>query len=363
MADKKKIAFVIGKLSSGGAERVISTLSNAFVEKFDVIIITTIKMTPFYPLNNRIKVISCFEEKEIISTSNIFQSIKFNYIIAKRISSIIKIEKVNVIIGFITQTNIFSIIAGKINGVPCIISERTNPTYARVSKLWKILSGIIYPYANYLVVQTSKVKKHYSKQLNENKIVILPNPISSKLTKKRKSIERKNIILNVGRLHWEKNQKMLIEAFINLKIKNWKLLIIGEGEKKEELTNLIKANNIDNILLLGSKNNIEDYYNEAKIFVFTSFYEGFPNALLEAMHFGLAPISTDCPYGPSELINDDDNGFLVGVDDVKGLEQQLKILTSNQNMIEKFGINAQHSVEKYKVEEVALLWEKLIFKL
>lgn len=361
MEPKKTIAFIIGKLSSGGAERVISTLSNLLVEKYKVVIITTVKHKPFYALDERVKNISCFDQP-IPPSKNFIQSLKLNYKISRKVNEVVATEKIDLIIGFITQTNIFAVIAAKKNNIPCIISERTNPVNDNLPRFWKILRKNLYPKANYLVVQTKKVKDYYKEYVQNDKLVVLPNPISKELSQKKVKIKRENIILSVGRLHWIKNQQLIINAFSNVPNKEWKLIVLGEGNEREKLSRIAEQSGLDNVLLPGSAENVDWYYNRAKIFAFTSFFEGFPNALIEAMHFGLAPISTDCPSGPSELINDGDNGFLIDIDDQKALEEKLKLLMGNESLMTEVGFKAMESVEKYNAEKVSMLWDGLISK-
>jgi len=357
---KKKIGFVIGKLSSGGAERVISTLSNEFIHHFEVTIITLEKSVPFYALKNEVNVVSCYND--IQKPKNFYDSIKLNYNLVKRISQITKAEGIDLLIGFITSANIITTIAAKINRIPCIISERNNPLMNNVPRFWAILRTYVYPMANRLVLQTRGVKKIYEKKIKANKIVVLPNPISSELSQFRKfDTEKKKIILTVGRLIKDKDHAGLIKVFGEIKPKDWKLQIIGDGNYKEELKKIIDKNNLTNkVQILSKIKDIETYYNQASIFVFTSKTEGFPNALLEAMHFGLPTISTDCNFGPSDLIDDGKNGFLVPVGDKVMLKNKLIQLINDQDLQHQFSINAMHTTEKYKSKNVAKQWEELI---
>ena len=184
MSDKRKhIGFVIGSLSAGGAERVISALSNELIERFDVTIITFSKSIPFYALDDKIKVVPC--QANVKLPSSIIDSIILNYSLVKRISKISKLEHIDMLIGFITSANILTTIAAKLNRIPCIISERNNPLVEEVPKLWVILRRFVYPLANSLVLQTKGIKKIYEKKIKPNKIIILPNPISSKLSELR----------------------------------------------------------------------------------------------------------------------------------------------------------------------------------
>jgi glycosyltransferase involved in cell wall biosynthesis len=357
---KKKIGFIIGKLSSGGAERVISTLSNELIENFDIVIITFVKSTPFYDLDKRIKVIAC---RDFIDyPSSIFQSLKLNYLLIKRISRIIKTEQVDISIGFITSANILATIASKINRIPCIISERNNPLIEDVPRFWVILRRLIYPLADSVILQTEGVKKIYEKKIKPHKITILPNPISSKLSELRKhSLKKEKIILTVGRLDKNKCQEILIKAYKNISPKGWKVIIIGEGNQRKKLESVIKKYNLsEKIEIISKVKSIDKYYNEASIFVFTSKTEGFPNALLEAMHFGLPCISTDCNFGPSDLIENGANGFLVPINDPIILKNQLSALINNEALRAEFSKKSKLTTKNYKSEKVIAKWEELI---
>ncbi|BDW93815.1 glycosyl transferase [Flagellimonas marinaquae] len=358
MENKKRIAFVISRLTSGGAQRVVTTLANELTSKFDITIITFSNVTPFYKIDKNIKLISCFPEESIPPSANFIDSIKLNFKIYRKIGKIIEDQKIQLVIGFITQANILSILAAKRKGIPCIVSERTNPKRANTPKFWSFLRKLTYPKADSLVVQTKNVKNYYLNKIPTNRITILPNPINKELTIKRDLKNKENIVLAVGRLHKLKNHAMAIEAFHKANPKGWKLKILGEGSEMNKLQELIADKN--NIELLGSKTNIEDYYNKAKIFLFTSNYEGFPNALLEAMHFGLAPISTDCESGPSEIIEDGKNGYLVEVKNVDQMAERLKLLTTDENLLTNIRNKAENSTQGYLSENVSRSWYNLM---
>ncbi|MEO5789184.1 glycosyltransferase family 4 protein [Gelidibacter sp.] len=357
---KKKIAFVIGSLSSGGAERVISNLSNGLIDRFDIVIITFVNSKPFYSLDDRIKVLSCL--KFINQSTSTYQSIKLNYILTKKIYHIIKAEQVNIVIGFITSANILSTIAAKMYGIPCIISERNNPIHNDLSSFWVILKNFIYPLADRIVLQTQGVKKIFEKKIKADKLIILPNPISLELTNKRdESTKKENLIITVGTLNENKNQKDIIAAFASIDIENWKLIIIGDGNKKEELNDLIQVANLkDGVEIISKVKDIYKYYNKASIFIFTSKTEGFPNALLEAMHFGLPCISTDCDFGPSELIDDGINGYLVPINNYVILREKLTQLMKNEVLRGEFSKKAKSSTDNFQSTEVMAKWEDLI---
>ena len=357
---KKKIAFVIGALTPGGAERVISTLSNGLIEDFEVTIITFRKSDPFYRLDERIKVVSCFDQIE--KPTSVLGSLKLNYTILKRVTHIVKAEQIDLLIGFITSANIIATMAARRNRIPSLISERNDPLKKDIPKFWLFLRKRIYPKADHLIVQTEKVKAIYTEMLKSDRITVLPNPISSDLSKLRTTHpEREKLILTVGRLNNDKRHDKLIKAVHRLKLKGWKVIIIGKGPNKTKLTNLIESLNLsDQIEILSGIKNIQYYYSKASIFVFTSKAEGFPNVLLEAMHFGLPCISTDCNYGPSDLITDGKDGFLVPVNDQEALEEKIDLLIKDKALQKIFSANAVQTTENYTSDKVTTKWKSLI---
>ena len=359
---RKKISFIIGWLYAGGAERVVSTLSNQLIDKYEVHIVVLTKSTPFYSLNKNIKLFYCREQFQ--PSNNISQSLKANYFLYKTISNYLKKEKINLVIGFTTSVNVLAILASIKNNIPCIISERNYPKKSNTNLQWRILRKLLYKKAKFLVVQTSEIKAQFEPIITSNKIIILNNPISPELTKARDfNFKKENIILNVGSLINQKAQDVLIKAFANIDNENWELIIIGEGEKRKEYEALIKVLKLnDKVKLLGRTKDVAHFYNKSKIFAFTSVFEGFPNALIEAMHFGLACVSTDCPTGPSKLITHDYNGYLFPVGDQNQLEVYLSELINNENLREQFSSNAIKSVESYKAESVTLDWTYLFEK-
>lgn len=360
MNKNKTIAFVIPSLSSGGAERVVSNLSNELVKDYNVIIINFDTNTPFYKLDERVKLRYCLEKIE--PSKNSWESLKLNYGLYKRLNAIFKIEKVDLGIGFMTTANVLAIMAAKTNRIPVIISERIDPVHATTPLAWRHIKKWVYPKTDYLIVQTQQIKKFFVRRMSEAKIVILPNPLSEELSPNDgEGFQRKNTILNVGRLSNQKGQDILIKAFANLNPVQWELIIVGEGPNRESYVKLIGDLGMEKkISLVGQIKNISEYYNSAKIFAFTSHFEGFPNALIEAMFMGLACISTDCPTGPSELITNGENGFLINVNDENALSEKMSILINDQKLIESYSNAAQKSVQKFKVESVSKEWETII---
>lgn len=352
----KKIAFVISSMSSGGAERVVSVLSNELCSRFKIFIITMTECDSFYHLNSNVTLLHCTERIE--PSANAIQALKLNLVLYKAIVGYIKGYNLDLCVGFMTPNNILSTLAAKRCGIPVIISERNNPYIESqsLSTIWKYLRKFTYPKADKLVVQTEKIKSFYINFIENDRLEKIPNPINPDFSNTN-DVKKYNTVLNVGRLTDQKNQKMLISAFAMTNNHGWNMKIVGEGKLRVKLELLIKKLNMEHkIHLVGRQGNVEEFYKEAKIFAFSSNYEGFPNALQEAMYFGLPSISTDCPTGPSELISDGDNGFLIPLGDINSLSEKLDILMHNDILRSAIGKKASDTMGDYKVEKIITQW-------
>lgn len=359
MSHKKKIAFVISSLTPGGAERVVTVLSNSLSNEYDVTLITLSKSIPFYTLDKKVKLTHCIEEKQ--NPSGLFQSLKLNVRLLLALTKILKKERIEVVIGFMRTSNILSILAGTFLNISVIISERNHPTVIdrSQSKFWKLLTRFTYPLATKVVIQTQIIKDYYQKFVKPSKLVIIPNPINPDFSAVQGI--RKNKIITIGSLINQKAQHHLINVFSKINPQNWSLDIVGEGKRREELQKLIDDLGMTKkIKLTGRTKEVEKVYSSSKIFVLTSNFEGFPNVLLEAMFFGVACISTNCPSGPSDLIKDGVNGYLIPVGGEIELEKKLRLLMEDDELQRKFSKNAVITSSNYSVDKIKKRWMALI---
>ena len=139
------------------------------------------------------------------------------------------------------------------------------------------------------------------------------------------------VIVSAGRLSPEKGYLDLIMAVKELlKTQDIKLIILGEGPMRSEIEDLIKKENLSSIIkLVGFQENPLKYYSRADVFVLSSYVEGLPNVLVEAMMCGCTPVSTDCPTGPKEVLKDERYGYLVPMHDPKGMAEGIQKALKN----------------------------------
>lgn len=238
---------------------------------------------------------------------------------------------------------------------PIYICDRSQPN-KDLGKLHNFLRNALYPHSSGYIAQTDKAGKVCLSKGWNNNVQIIGNPIRTIQTNGR--IEKENIILTVGRLIKTKHFDQLIRMFVEINNSDWELVIVGGDAKNmklsEKLETLIKDLKAEkSIFLEGEQKNIDQYYKKSKIFAFTSSSEGFPNVIGEALSAGLPVVSYDCNSGPSEMIDDGENGYLVPVFNKDIFKERLKKLMNNETKRKELKKNTKQSIRKYKAARIA----------
>lgn len=351
-----KCLFVASSMNFGGAERVMSILSNAWCDKgCEVkILLTNTSAHSSYVLNAQVELLSCYDEKKAGIP---------HIVIVRAIRSLCKMWKPDVIISF--YNDIAALTAVAITGlhIPLIYSERNDPNRVNQRKIDKIYRKIVEHRADKFVFQTTGAQKYYPENVQKRSVVIL-NPLDmTGFPTHDFDVEKKEIV-TVGRLEPQKNQKLLIDAFSALSrdFPDYTLIIYGEGSLRKELENFIESKGLKGrVLLPGSKNNVQEYIKDASLFVLSSDYEGIPNALIEAMAIGLPCVSTDCsPGGARELIDDGENGAIVECGNANELAMTMIRLLADRGSARKIGTNAKKICTRVDKNLICNGWLDLI---
>lgn len=358
-----KVSFLMRSAQGGGAERVMISLANSFVEKgYDIDFLFVHAEGPFLKeLNKEINIIDLKSKRAIYSLIKLYIYLFKN--------------KPNTLISALNYINLIAIFScfflflkkPKViiteHGTLSAVSKDLKGTGKIVPKLMKFL----YPYATKIVCVSNGVADDLAEQLNINreKIVTIYNPINFENINSKKDIpldhpwarEDIPIVLGAGRLVDVKNFPLLINAFLRVRAKMpCRLVIVGEGEKRQDLEKIIVSSPFaDDILLYGFTDNPYQWMKLAEVFVLSSNTEGLPTVLIEALACGAKVISTDCPSGPREILDNGNYGILVEVGNVDQLASSLE-----NNLI--FGFNNSHRLlfENYRLESVFTNYEKLI---
>jgi glycosyltransferase involved in cell wall biosynthesis len=357
-----KILFSIKAMDDikGGAERVLADISAGLAERnHDVSLLSFDKEggQSFYPLHKNIKRI-CLGIGDAHRQAKLGETLRR----VRAVRCIIKAERPDIVIAFMHSTFIPVTVALLGTGIPVIASEHIVPAHYKTRKLQfmlLILSGLA---AKRITVLTDGIKSLYPKIL-QGRMEVVPNPIL--MPKNLDHIHRsRKIILNIGRLTEQKNQKTLIEAFTKLapKFPDWDVRIIGEGHLQGKLKKLIADLRLENrVFLAGTTKEIHKEYLGADIFALPSLYEGFGLVTVEAMSYGLPAIGfADCP-GTNELIENNYNGLLVdGADRILSFSKGLEELMSLKDLRQKLGEGGIKTAKKFAPQKIISLWEDLI---
>lgn len=358
MSTKKKIYFYINVLCKGGAERVILQLANHFYRAgYEAVVVTSYKGKDEYEIPTGIR-------RVVLEDGDIKQSqIKRNINRIRKLRKICITEKADVLISFMQEPNFRAVLATLGLKTKTIVSVRNDPKKEYSGIAGRFISRIILPMAEGCVFQTQEAKLWFPEKLQKKSAIILNAVAESFFEAHRR--ETANTVA-IGRLTAQKNHDLLIRAFAGVasKYPTEKLLIYGDGERKEHLTKLIETMGLkERVCLMGTTSQVEQVLTQASIFVLSSDYEGLPNALMEAMAVGVPIISTDCPCGgPKALIEDGENGLLVPVGDEEEMAKALNELLSNPEYAKKMGRAVKESAERFKPDRVFLQWEAIVNK-
>lgn len=202
---------------------------------------------------------------------------------------------------------------------------------------------------------------------NNKHAYFVPNPVTIddnvKFQDKLDLITNKEKkIIAVGRLTYIKNFKSLINAFslIAEEFKDWRLEIFGEGEDFEMLNNFIINKNLTNqVFLKGFSNKVGEEMKKSSILGLTSIMEGFPLVLFEAMNFGNVIVSYNCDFGPSFIVDDCINGYLIENSNEVLFAEKLRILMQDENLRNKMAYNAIEKSENFSSKIIADKWMEL----
>lgn len=315
-----KICFNVSAMESGGAERVVSTLSNELVKKghnVSIVMVSAIECRSYYKLDSKVELIALCEGFK--STPN---PIKRVQILKKRLL----MQKPDVVIAFLPHICVYTWLACKDIDVPYILSERNDPnTY---SLIYKILIRKAFEAASGCVFQTHDAMEWYRKEKKFSDRIIFNSVGLTYIPTIGSNKEKKKSVLFVGRFDAQKNYEMLLKSFKKFLIDypEYILDVYGDGPERENFFSILHELKLNNHVCYHGKSNTwhRDEFS-AGLYVSTSDFEGMSNSLEEAAALGIPCVATDCPIGGSaELAKIFDNILLCKVKDENSFVQKMK---------------------------------------
>ncbi|MFC7518359.1 glycosyltransferase family 4 protein [Herbaspirillum sp. GCM10030257] len=359
-----RICFLVSSLDAGGAERVATTLCNAWAARGDdVSLIATFSAggEPFYAVSDAVELVSL---ADVVKTRNKNIGSYAKRFVALR--SLLTERNPDVVISFLPNVNVAAVLTTLFTGIPLILCERNDPSGRSPRSFWEFCSRLTFRYGDMFTVQTDAVSEkihHYYPGLK--RVRTIPNPIPEDVAA-HEAVMRNNdrkILLSMGRLEDQKQFDKAIAAFsaVAARFPDWDFNIYGEGPLKPQLQACIEQHGMaERIALKGRTTKPWEVMAGADAFLMTSKFEGFPNALLEAMGVGLPCVVTDCPSGPSEMTRQGKDALLVPMQDQKALISALEDIMRDEELRCTLGNQARNSVlRRYSLKAVIEQWDRI----
>lgn len=351
-----RIVFLTSSLRQGGAERAIVSLSKRLMQMgHDVHI---------YLLENEED--TFFKVDSAITLHRLkFQNIRYvtSFFIAHSLHRELRRNHCDWIIAFDARTLVYSVLA-KTKGTRIAYSERSNPKVYPSNAIWRKLRSCCLTFSDLCVFQTKRVQQLFPKSVIR-KSVVIPNAIFNETIYNVKLPEiRENYISAMGRLVCSiKGFDKLIISFSQIakKYPEIDLRIYGDGPDKNLLMSVALAYGVsDRVQIISGNENAILEIRKGRAFILSSYFEGFPNALLEALACGVPCISVDCDFGPRDIIKNEYNGILIPSLDQDLLAMAIEKVLDNKEFAEKIGLNAFHERNNYSIETIAKQWESAL---
>jgi len=380
---QRQLAIVIHSLDGGGAERTAARMANHWAEEGNSVTLITLDSADSdrYALSPAVK----RQALDVMGhSSNPIAAIRNNFRRIRALRRAIAAADPEHVISLTDKTNVLTLAACRKLDVPVIVAERTDPRYHQIGRVWSSLRKRHYPQADALVVQTSGVCDALRSMMTDRPIYVIPNMVDAQKGVRAHSCEApsgpfrqkspdpflgapadRKRVLGIGRLTREKGFDLLLQAFAQTSERRplWDLVILGEGPERQALEHLARESGVtERVFLPGWIDDPTEAMQSADLFVLPSRYEGFPNALLEAMAAGLPVISFDCPSGPYEIIRDGYDGLLVRRESAEWLAAAMDRLMRDEAARRLLADKAPEVLTRFSPEPYYARWEAVLDK-
>lgn len=351
---KKKLVIFMPSMEGGGVEKNIIIVTNylsKFINNIELITFDN-KFNRFF--NKKIKIIN-FKNHSKTKISKYYKYFVCLLLLIKRLF----VNKQSYIFAF--QANIYCILLALLFNKKIITRSNSSPSGWNKNFVKNLIFKILFKYPDKIIVNSENFRKEFLKRFGTNPKMIY-NPLNKLEILKKAKIKindnffsKKNClkIINVSRFTDQKDHMTLLRAFkIVEKFTPSKLLLIGYGAKKSAIIDFIKKNQLQkNVKVIDFVFNPYKYMAKSDLFILTSLYEGLPNVLLESMVLKKYVISSNCPTGPSEILEKGKYGELFPVGNYKDLSKKILKYARNKKRYNKKILEAYRSLKRFDNDE------------
>ncbi|WP_435418772.1 glycosyltransferase family 4 protein [Parerythrobacter aurantius] len=349
-------------LRAGGSEHVVTFVANRLVERghtVEIISYETGTEQPYYTPDPRIEL-----RYLALPVGRMAKHAAAREVVARtrRLRSHLQHSRPDLLVSFLTRTNVQALLATRGLDIPVIVSERNNPVEQDPGPVWRWLRARTYPKAFGLITMTHGAMECFPPNMRRRSWVIPNMSDFGERSATSRGGDTKNLVA-VGRLTHQKGFDLLLRAFAEVAQKHhdWLLTIWGEGPDRNMLESLREELGLaDRVLMPGVTNQPGGWIAEADAFVLSSRFEGWGLVLGEAMAAGLPSISFACDFGPAEMICHDEDGILVSAGDVNEMAAGLDRLMGDAALRTRLGTCAQQSSQRFQPVRIGELWTGLI---
>ena len=360
----KKVCIVKWILDdSGGGERVAISLANELTKKCEVhlIGITTKQSNLFFKINSQVKYSNFFDHRVRLS-KNILK-------ISKMLKKYFIDNEIEVAFGIGISANGVLSLAGI--GIPTkvVLCDHTNSITDNREFSQRVQRYVGTKLADKIITLTLEDRRNYISKygISEDKIAYIYNWKENLLSNVTYNNESTKLV-TVGRFDNQKGYDYLVQVAKKVlsKKSDWTWEIYGSGNQDEvdKIRELIKENDLqDKLFIKGLEKNQDLIYGDKGIYVMTSRYEGLPLVLLEAQQYNLPIVSFSCPTGPSEIVENGINGYLIDCYDIDEMSKRLLELMNDKEIRNRFSSHAKDNVDKFDKNMILNQWIELIKKI